>query len=364
MQGEQFLRSNLLLYPDDPTLPWEKKKETDTRTSVPFGQLKLIIAELEFLTLFWDPEKVKNPILVYAGSAPGQHIPFLSELFPAFEFHLYDPRKFSFDKMKKNITIHENEGTIPIKIKGPGHITVYTGDKDGYFTNEVAKQWSGRNDVFFLSDIRTTDNKSVTERLLKTRGTMSDSDFKIQVDDEVEKGIKRDMRNQEEWYNLINPVKAHLKMRPPYAYSWMISTFRYLDGYILKQPWTHQRSTETRLVPDGNKYTNYNIVQYGDQMYYHNIVLRQQKQYLNPFTSDLKPVDNEELLNDWDSIATTYILSEYLIKMNGTANWQNVVGLYRLIVENINQYLTVKTSLKNKRLKFFHEGYDKNEEPE
>src|SRR5260221_10941961 len=61
------------------------KTEKSKRTSVSFGQLKLLMCELEFLTIYWKPNKVPNPIVVYAGASSGVHINILTKLFPQFK---------------------------------------------------------------------------------------------------------------------------------------------------------------------------------------------------------------------------------------------------------------------------------------
>jgi hypothetical protein len=54
------------------------------------GQRKLLLSEIEFLTLFARP----GDVVVYAGAAPGYHIPYLLDLFPFIKMVLVDPRQF------------------------------------------------------------------------------------------------------------------------------------------------------------------------------------------------------------------------------------------------------------------------------
>ena len=56
-----------------------------------FGQRKLLLSEIEFLTSIGD---VTDAIVVYAGAANGSHLPFLFSLFPATKFVLIDPAPF------------------------------------------------------------------------------------------------------------------------------------------------------------------------------------------------------------------------------------------------------------------------------
>ena len=56
------------------------------RTTNHWGQRKLFLSEVEFLTLFIHDVRARSPppkriIVVYAGAAPGNHIPYLFDLF-------------------------------------------------------------------------------------------------------------------------------------------------------------------------------------------------------------------------------------------------------------------------------------------
>lgn len=66
------------------------------RTALHIGQRKLLLSEVDFLTDYAR----KGDTVVYAGSAPGIHLPYLASLFhsKALRFELYDPRKFSLPK--------------------------------------------------------------------------------------------------------------------------------------------------------------------------------------------------------------------------------------------------------------------------
>lgn len=59
-----------------------------------YGQRKLFMSELYFLTKYGH---LANQV-IYAGSAPGMHIPFLVNLFPKHNFLLIDPNKFEIEE--------------------------------------------------------------------------------------------------------------------------------------------------------------------------------------------------------------------------------------------------------------------------
>lgn len=68
---------------------------------------------------------------VYVGAADGKHISLLHDMFPEVTFDLYDPRKFM--------------------IKEGPRIKIYR----QFFGDTDAKKYAGRDDIIFISDIRT-----------------------------------------------------------------------------------------------------------------------------------------------------------------------------------------------------------------
>jgi hypothetical protein len=251
------------------------RRKNELKSVIHWGQRKLLLVEIEFLTKF----STKGDTVVYAGSAPGNHTPFLSSLFPTLTFMLYDPNDFA--------------------IKEQGKIKIF----QEYFTDEIALQYTGRDDVLFISDIRTADPASMNST-------------------EVEKRVEIDNMMQKKWYELIRPKKAMLKFRLPWAImgatKWVTTggeKFRYLDGDIYIQPWAPQTSTETRLVL-GPFYeyekeaptVEYDNVAYEERMFYYNTNIRP-----SLFEHNIK---GEGLDKCYDCTAEINILSEYLIKFD------------------------------------------------
>jgi len=166
------------------------------------GQRKLFLVEMQLLTNFLSDAR-ENIIILYAGAAPGIHIPLFIELFPNCIWHLYDPAKFAI-KENRNIKIYNK-----------------------FFTDETANEWNKKCDIF-ICDIRL-DNKN---------------DFENQVD--------TDMKMQDRWTRLIEPRKgASLKFRPPYIDPNINNyDYEYINGKILWQMCPPKASTETRLIVD------------------------------------------------------------------------------------------------------------------
>ncbi len=267
--------------PDSGELEYHRRANSK-KTAVGWGQRKLFLTEVQFLTIHCDHP---NPVVVYAGAAPGYHIPLLESMFPDIEWHLYDPRSFGI-RPSKNISIHQQ-----------------------YFMNSDAEKWAGRNDVFFISDIRTADYKS--------QGKLDN-----------EQSVISDNKMQEEWYNIIKPVKAHLKFRLPYFQDYPIDReYTYLSGTVYKQPWAPQSSTETRLVPDGNGQVVWDVEKYEKQLFYHNSVIRELQRY--------KTLPSGELSDDFDSCLERKIFEDYLTKL-GSFSEENLEGLVKLLTVTLN----------------------------
>jgi hypothetical protein len=287
-----------------------KKQDAAMKSSVGWGQRKLFFSELEFLIFHWNKEKIPNPTCLYVGAAEGTHIPFLSSMFPDIIFHLYDPRDFSFDGSKNLVIFKE------------------------FFTDETAKKYSGRNDIIFISDIRTIDYKKAFKDSLAKRGIIKfdfhenpigDSLLIEQAREEssklVEEIIWNDMLKQQEWTLLINQEEALLKFRLPYILDGKDIICDYLKGVVYWQIYQLPRSTETRLKPTRGPDGNYQISQwsckeYEELCFYHNTQVREKITYMNPLTNQKEPIDAPELMNDYDTVVEAFLLKTYLDTIN------------------------------------------------
>lgn len=300
-----FTSDDMTCNETSPSKKYERRGVKGDFGKVPhWGQRKLILPEMKFFTDYWDPKQVPHPLCVYAGAASGTHITLLAELFPAFEFHLYDPSPFS--------------------ILETDQIKIFTGQEHGFFTLEVAKKYKKCNNVFFISDIRTADWKRNREteyaKLGVELGEKVEEHIKLDVhdraDQKTEQDVWEDMKLQESWVLEMQPIESLLKFRLPWPKKNQDIFVSYLNGIVYWQPWAPHTSTETRLKPLRNPKTNqleqkqWNIIDYEEKCFYHNCVTRENKLFmLNGFQNALDP---PELLNDFDSVAEAYILQEYL----------------------------------------------------
>lgn len=197
------------------------------RLQIHIGQRKLLLNEIEFLTLYGDLSKK----VLYVGSTPGYHIRLLAKMFPEHHFTLYDPRDFGV-KEGKQITLRQQ-----------------------WFTEDDAKEWAATPHLF-ISDIRNA------ETYVRGKATAQD--------DAHEDEIAKDMEMQKTWVEIANPLMAMLKFR----LSWKDATQEYFDGKVYIQPWAYKGSTETRLITDGKTYKTWDARKYERQMYRHNAVTR------------------------------------------------------------------------------------------
>ena len=224
VEQPQFARCNALLgAAEDDDAKTDKKKNGSSSGALPrrayqnkeslsaqgvelsvvhWGQLKLLLCEIEFLTMYAKD----GDTVLYVGAADGRHIPYLAnELFPKLTFVLFDPHPFAFvpDKEKKNILLRQE-----------------------MFTDECVKEFQSTNrTLLFISDIRTTCFEK--------------------EDPSRDKDVRMNMDAQMKWYLALQPKRALLKFRFPYAKG----QTKYLAGDIYFQPFARCQSTETRLVP-------------------------------------------------------------------------------------------------------------------
>jgi hypothetical protein len=256
-------------------------------------------------------------------------------MFPQFTFHLYDPSPFTINDTDKIKIFNE------------------------YFTDDVSAQYANRNDIFFLSDIRTADYKTIRSDVLSERGITVDTDGQLTGPDDLIRGalaeaeirnedqIWGDMNMQQNWVLIINPEHAFLKFRLPYSRDGNDQIVRYLKGIVYLQTWAPQTSTETRLKPVRNTngvydLADWSILEYEQWCFHHNSIVRERFFYENIFTKSNDPIDYPELLNDYDSISEAFILKLYLQKIGIDTNglYQKVKEFSRLITWSINRQHT------------------------
>lgn len=186
--------------PEDAARERYRRRKNETKTVIHWGQRKLLLSEIEFLTLCGSCE---NPV-VYAGAAPGTHLTKLAEMFPHHTFHCYDP--------------------APFNVKDLSNLHTY----QTLFTDELAMAYRGK-DILFICDIRAAESRA-------------------EAANDVEESVSNDMDDQQRWFALMQPVAAMLKFR----LSWKPGKTQYMDGTILLPVFGPITTTESRLLVIGN----------------------------------------------------------------------------------------------------------------
>jgi len=311
-----------------------KSRGASKDSGIKCPQMKLILSEIQFFNLYWDPKEVPNPICLYVGAAPGHHLLIMKELYPHFRYVLYDPSNFDSELMKES---QKSGSNIEIRQQ--------------YFTDQTATEWSGRNDVFFLCDIRNRQYEEGKKNPLKELTTFE----KIKKEEEDEKRNKRnediveaDMKAQATWFKIIKPVRALLKFRPPYSYKFILDkgvTRKYLDGVIYRQLWNGTRSTESRFVPHKDESErDWNILAYEECLYYYNNVVRNDFHFINILNTS-KPIISYELglNNKFNSVCTVSILRDYIVKFGENGTEEEILNLFRGVEQVGCNEKTIKT---------------------
>ena len=245
-----------ILEADYEQLPYRRRKG-EVKTVIHWGQRKLLMSEIEFLTLYGRT----NQMVVYAGAAPGTHIALLSEMFPALHFYCVDPAPFTVKQTDK-ITLVQD-----------------------LFSNEMAQklgeQYPG---LLFISDIRSADFERDKECI-------------------VEEKVQRDMAMQKEWHIRMKPVRSMLKFRLP----WAAGMTSYLDGDVYLPVWGPITTTETRLITKESSVAeiDYDNKKYEEQLFFFNTVGR-------PALYKHDVTDGEGIDCCYDCRAEVHILSSYL----------------------------------------------------
>jgi hypothetical protein len=257
-----------------------RSRQGEFKFPLHWGQRKLLLSEIEFLTDCFL-ELPNATTVVYAGAAPGTHIPYLSGLFPTYNFVLYDPGKFNIQESDR-IRIHNT-----------------------YFTDDVARGLKNTDNTLFISDIR--------------RSPEGDS-----IEDKIVMG---DMNAQQVWHDLIRPARSMLKFRMPYDHGRVV----YLEGDVYFQAWAPQSSSETRLVTSSHSLTVYNIQDYEDKLFRFNTITRSQD-YPHEF------VGYNGLDNCYDCRTEVEILKKYINVFGGevrkmTTDITQTLGKHRSLLE-------------------------------
>ncbi len=260
------------------------KEDIKYKSSLHWGQLKLMLTEIEFLTLVIEDHKKnfknKKLTVVYPGAAPGDHIELLARLFPTMTFVLYDLVAYSIKATDKIILKHQ------------------------FFTDIDAQEWNSAKDTNYIaviSDIRTMPVSHTS--------------------------IKEDMDRQLGWWKIMNPHMTIYKFRLQYDNN----KTEYPKGDIYIQPFARILSSETRLIIKENApLIQYDNKKYEEQMFTYNSKYRDK--YYNHALGDVN-IRDDGIDNCYDCSCFVLIIEKYLKSLGETNNSQLLINIKKYIRE-------------------------------
>lgn len=228
-------------------------------------------------------------VILYVGAGPGFHLIYLIKMFPNIEWHLFDVR-FCDDLLA--------EARKP-------NPRVFI--EKSYFDENAVTTYREMStdpniDFYLISDIRDLSFDSRNWSL------------------EEEHKVIEDMLLQKSWVESLRPKYSMLKFRLPYADT--IDTFgeeiMYLDGTIFKQPFAKKKSTETRLIVDGDVIRDipYSLREFEPAMSYHNMVIRG-REFIFPLSDQLNGKEVSRLLKinkKYDCAYLITLLHTYFVR--------------------------------------------------
>jgi len=310
---EKFKNNDFITkYSDLPYLVKYENTFPKPKTIVHWGQLKMLLVTILFLIKVVDPNE-KEVHIIYAGSAKGDNILLLCEMFPNTRWYLIDPR----DHNKK----------LYKKLENKDQILEITKD---YFSDNIAKKYYEKfknrtHKLLFLSDIRegTEDNK-----------VLKDQDWNAN------------------WHKIIQPDFSYLKFRVAYDKD---EIYKYYKGEIYLQIYAPSSSTETRILFKKDlEECEYNTYEYQGKMLYFNRVIR-------PSYHKTLFKNNNYFDHCYDCAYFSYVVKNYLnkfpnfnpFKINKTSKKKStdIFSIMKYITNYLNKYSQNKIKVYNEYIR-------------
>lgn len=262
---------------DSPTRDYSR--DAQEWTPVHLGQMKLLISEIEFLTPFLG----RCFVVVYAGAAPGVHLPILAGMFSTMHFLLIDP--------------------APSMIANGDYVnmTVIQQPMTDALAQEIVQKHA-RN-ILFISDVRVgSQDPNEPEHVHQAR-------------------VQRDMEAQRVWLQILRPRMSILKFRLPWNQG---NGFTYYPaGFVYLPVYGKQFTHEGRLIVDRETHDiPYDHRRYEGQMAHFNQVIRPA---LFPARASVRhrlggkarlsgePGEGHDIFRCYDCTAFQAIVGEYLL---------------------------------------------------
>lgn len=364
---------------DFPSEPYRSRNK-EVKSSIHWGQRKLIISEIQFLSLYALPKTAHH--IVYVGSAPGTHIAFLDDMFDRqHTWELIDPGQFDRETLggRRNIWMRNEFCTNAlayginarrIEEHYPALAALY---RSVSFTEKNATPMQDlheklQDQVGSMDVARVTvDIPSMYEPLLdmprglellclvgmeRAKPLLFISDIRtgnVSMPN-FEEHVAENMRAQESWTRILQAEYSMLKFRLPYTkiaktfggrdvveQKQLIQddgTVMYLRGDILLPVWTRPTSTEGRLVvPKGAFQIPYRVQKIEDQFFFFNTRVREQMHFNHHFV--FHPVFNHH----FDPAAEIHCLLGFIKAMKPESKDWDVEVLHKE-VQALSDHIT------------------------
>lgn len=274
IRGIQSRKYTEVVTPDFPRLKWKSTIKPHPPNKH-WGQVKLLMSEIDFLTMYIRDIKKCGGVVVYAGAAAGYHIPFLATMFPNILFILYDPSDFAIPP-SSNIIIRRE-----------------------LFTNEIAKLYFGMK-IFFISDIR----------------------MKASSKEEFELLVRKNNQSNMNWIDQMDPWSSLIKFRFPFD---LEEESEFFEGIIRTQTFAKSTSAETRFIPTSKIRKKYDTKKYEEQLFFFNIKYRN-KSFIN--------IDPIYGIN-YDTLRVYMILKRYLTVTKQISDRDRIQKSWALVAKMI-----------------------------
>jgi hypothetical protein len=288
------------------------------------GQRKLLLNEIKFYSML--PE---DSIIVYAGSASGEHTPLILKLFPKMKFIMVDPNyhymdyPYEYIYINKELIDKDNNDFMcniikPVTNKGKNINTrsahlekliqplldmkFVDGTKhnvlecESYGSLDDFKQWDKRvyiiqdymteelgtaikakfGETYFISDIRTggmgrpvdldfIHGNALQLLILKSLGSKL-GHLKFRIPN---------FQNPESLVKIPKWMMSDIDKCKLIGFDFLgdykLNKYHYCGGKVYLQPWSPPNSTETRLVTDGSGNVEYNFEKYRGKIVFINL---------------------------------------------------------------------------------------------
>ena len=293
-----------------PDVEYQHLKEYD-HSVLHWGQLKLLVGELEFFAPYMDAPEVT---VVYAGASPGHHLPVLMDLLPkTWKWLLYDQNPSEvFCDMSAGSAVHfkprkNAQGLArPIKSKDDAFHEMlkkqhfmqaihYIQDKDiedmfwdisnciAHIANKtirdkrlaaVPRRYK-KNVKSYTRMLTCEECKEIHNRHVLRTQSACDPQLLCVCDlrtNKSEESVAEDMALQEELVASLRPFQASLKFKLPYSDQYP-QAIPYLAGTLHYQAFSPRVSHECRLHTTTGSST-YDRLNFCKQMYHFQSTLR------------------------------------------------------------------------------------------